>query len=251
MLELEYMESLSQLKGKLDTNYELLQNLLEVLSGIVRSDDEQEVLQLLNKLKDYYDKLISSSTDLRYSKFQSLEARLSDIDQLETQNHILMSNKEILGDDVIEFISVWEDIQQDSLRYLNLLNTLSVQLARQIEVENVFKYDMNDWEPSDDLKQLIEQHLLETNEAGTGEDTNSKPVDLQVKEYLNNLKLTRAKYAVDNKYNLKEQLDSIQKECQYWKQEWDNIESMMFGNSPRSMKTILHKVETMKTRLEK
>lgn len=255
MLELEYFETLSQLEAKLQDNYELLQSLLQILSGIVNSDDEQQILQLLNSLKDSCDKLIESSTDLRYSKFQSHEARLSAIDQLETQNHVLMSDKDILGDDVIEFITVWEEIQQDSLKYLSLLNNLTVELARQVEVENVSKYDMNDWEPSTDLKHLIEQHLVETqaNETTGNVDStvSTKSVDVQLQEYLNNLKLTRAKHALDNKYNLKEQLDSIQKECQYWKQEWDNIESMMFGDSPRSMKTILHKVETMKSRLEK
>lgn len=241
----EYFDSLCELDNYSQENFEYLQTVLSELKELVNSSDssDNDVIKQLEQLSRDYKALVESSVNLRYSKYQTREAQIQSHEKMESDNHVRLSRSPF-NEDVREYVTVMENIQRESLEYSNLVERLSVDLVRQVEVADpeVTSVDMDDWKPTKDLQAILDDYCKENKE-----DLYS--INHKVKDYLDEIKLARAKHTLENKYNLQDKMSRLNSEVSRWRKEWDSMETLMFGNDPRSMRSMLHTIETLKSSL--
>lgn len=242
----EYFDSLCELDNYSQTNFEKLQDVLKTLRKLLECqnspNNDTDILGLLDVLARDYEGLVETSVDLRQAKYQARESEIQSTEQMETINHNRL-NRTPFGDDVRNYINVLEDIQRDSLRYTTKVERLSADLAKQAEVSDteVSRFDMNDWKPSKELQEILDKYFDENN------DTHAIKND--VKSYLDQIKLARAKYTLENKHSLQVRLSQLNKEVNQWRKEWDSMETLMFGDDPKSMKSMLSTIGSLKQTL--
>lgn len=260
----EYFDSLCELDNYSQTSFEKLQDVLKTLLKLLKlqssatdtsttaGDSENvntanaigdnDIIRLLDTLSRDFDSLIETSIALKQAKYQAREAQIQSAESMETLNHTRL-NRSPFGKDLMEYVDVLESIQRDSLRYTTLIEKLSIDLVKQVEVSdpNVSRVDMNSWRPSKELQAILDQY------SNTDEDVSKIEDDL--KNYLDKIKLARAKYTLENKYQLQTKLNELNNEINQWRKECNNMESLMFGDDPRSMKSMLRTIGSLKQRL--
>lgn len=260
----EYFDSLCELDNYSQTNFQKLQDVLKTLLKLLKLQssttdtsittrnvenedttnaiDDNNIIKLLDTLSRDFDSLIETSIALKQAKYQAREAQIQCAEAMETDNHTRL-NKSPFGKDLTEYVNVLECIQRDSLRYTNLIDRMSVDLVKQVEVSdpNVSGVDMESWKPSKELQEILDQY--------SNTDKDLSKIDDDLKDYLDQIKLSRAKYTLENKYQLQTKLNELNNEINQWRKECNNMESLMFGDDPRSMKSMLRTIGSLKQRL--
>lgn len=260
----EYFDSLCELDNYSQTNFEKLQDVLKTLLKLLKlqssisnmattTDDieneditnavkDDDIIKLLDTLSRDFDSLIETSIALKQAKYQAREAQIQCAEFIEAANHTRL-NRSPFGKDLMEYVDVLECIQRDSLRYTNLIDKLSIDLVKQVEVSdpNVSRVDMDTWRPSKELQEILDQYF--------NTDEGVSKIDDDLKNYLDQIKLSRAKYTLENKYQLQTKLNELNSEINQWRKECNNMESLMFGDDPRSMKSMLRTIGSLKQRL--
>ena len=260
----EYFDSLCELDNYSQTNFEKLQDVLKTLlkllqlqpsitnkpnatNGVENVEEtdtvnDNDIIKLLGTLSRDYDSLIETSVALKLAKYQSREAQIQSAESMETANHTRL-NKSPFGDDFLEYVNVLEAIQRDSLEYTTLIDKMSVDLAKQVEVSepNVSNFDMDHWRPPKELQDILDKY--------SNMDEDVSIINDDLKDYLDQIKLSRAKYTLENKYQLQTKLNKLNSEINQWRKECDSMESLMFGDDPRSMKSMLKTIRSLQQRL--
>lgn len=260
----EYFDSLCELDNYSQTNFEKLQDVLKTLLKLLQlqtsitnnpnvtngvenveetdTANDNDIIKLLNILSRDYDSLIETSVALKLAKYQAREAQIQSAESMETANHTRL-NKSPFGDDFLEYVNVLETIQRDSLKYTTLIDKMSVDLAKQVEVSepNVSNFDMDNWRPPKELQDILDKY--------SNMDEDVSIIDDDLKDYLDQIKLSRAKYTLENKYQLQTQLNKLNSEINQWRKECDSMESLMFGDDPRSMRSMLKTIRSLQQRL--
>lgn len=260
----EYFDSLCELDNYSQTNFEKLQDVLKTLlkllqlqpsitnkpnatNGVENVEEtdtvnDNDIIKLLGTLSRDYDSLIETSVALKLAKYQSREAQIQSAESMETANHTRL-NKSPFGDDFLEYVNVLEAIQRDSLEYTTLIDKMSVDLAKQVEVSepNVSNFDMDNWRPPKELQDILDKY--------SNMDEDVSIINDDLKDYLDQIKLSRAKYTLENKYQLQTKLNKLNSEINQWRKECNNMESLMFGDDPRSMKSMLKTIRSLQQRL--
>ncbi|GAV53208.1 hypothetical protein ZYGR_0AI04920 [Zygosaccharomyces rouxii] len=242
-LEFTYFDSLCEEDQALQQNYEQLQDVLQILKNLSepgRSEEDQ--LQSLRNLAGSHEKLVSSSIDLRYTKYKTRESQVTSGKRFKrNENHSKLQNVQGLR----EYVTLVEHVNKDSLDYVNLLQRLSVDLAKQIEISDpkVSEFVVNNWSPPDDMQSILEQ-LADP-------EKDSTQLRSRLDQHLDQIKMERAKYTIENKYSLQETLNEVNKEMNYWRRNWNAIENLMFGDSAHSIKKMLQSIDLLRTKLEK
>ncbi|GAV48192.1 hypothetical protein ZYGR_0I04890 [Zygosaccharomyces rouxii] len=241
-LEFTYFDSLCEEDQALQQNYEQLQDVLQILKNLAepgKSEDDQ--LQSLQYLAESHEKLVSSSIDLRYTKYKTRESQVTNGKRFRrNENHSKLQNVQGLK----EYVTLMEHVNKESLDYVNLLQRLSVDLAKQIEISDpeVSEFVVDNWSPPDGMQSILEQ-LADP-------DNDSTHLQSQLDQYLDQIKMERAKYTIENKYSLQETLNEVNKEVNYWRRNWNAIESLMFGDSAHSIKKMLQSIDLLRAKLE-
>lgn len=242
--ENNYFDSLCELDQELNTNHDVLQDTLVTLKKLTEDTaTDAELLRLLEALSSNYNKLVDSSTGLLYEKFKTREDEVADSNRLEIENReYILGTKNI--PDMRQFVTYFEDINRDAIEYMNLLNKLSVDLVRQVDISDpdVSEFTFKNWNPPEELQKVIDEY----SEAG---DESSTELNIKFKAYFDQIKLSRAKYNLENKYILQKQLENLNKEVNYWRSELDKMEVMLFGDGPHSIKRMLRNVDSLKEKL--
>lgn len=260
----EYFDSLCELDNYSQTNFEKLQDVLKTLlkllqlqpsitnnpntiSGIENVEEtdtvnDNDIIKLLNILSRDYDSLIETSVALKQAKYQAREAQIRSAESMETANHTRL-NRSPFGNDLLEYVNILETIQRDSLKYTTLIDRMSVDLAKQVEVSesNVSNFDMDNWRPPKELQGILDKY--------SNMDEDVSIINDDLKDYLDQIKLSRAKYTLENKYQLQTKLNKLNSEINQWRKECDSMESLMFGDDPRSMKSMLKTIRSLQQRL--
>lgn len=241
-LEFTYFDSLCEEDQALQQNYEQLQNVMQILKNLTESEkSEDDQLQSLRNLVGAHEKLVSSSIDLRYTKYKTRESQVTNSKRFRrNENHGKLQNVQGLK----EYVTMIEHVNKESLDYVNLLQRLSVDLAKQIEISEpgVSEFVVNNWNPPHDMQLILEQ-LADPKKDST-------QLQSQLDQHLDQIKMERAKYTIENKYSLQETLNEINKEVNYWRRNWNAIENLMFGDSSHSMKKMLQSIDLLRTKLE-
>ncbi|CAI4516056.1 ASN_HP2_G0024070.mRNA.1.CDS.1 [Saccharomyces cerevisiae] len=235
-----YFESLCEEEQSLQESQTHLLNILDILSVLADPRSSDDLLtESLKKLPDLHRELINSSIRLRYDKYQTREAQL--LEDTKTGRDVAAGVQNPKS--ISEYYSTFEHLNRDTLRYINLLKRLSVDLAKQVEVSDpsVTVFEMDKWVPSEKLQGILEQYCAP--------DTDIRGVDAQTKNYLDQIKMARAKFGLENKYSLKERLSTLTKELNHWRKEWDDIEMLMFGDDAHSMKKMIQKIDSLKSEI--
>ncbi|EJS43394.1 thp2p [Saccharomyces arboricola H-6] len=236
-----YFESLCEEEQSLQESQTKLSNILDVLLELTNPKSSDDLLsESLIKLPALHQDLLKSATRLRYDKYQTREAQLLEDSEAGRDTSAGVRNQKSIS----EYYSTFEQLNRDTLRYVNLLQRLSVDLAKQIEVSDssVTVYEVDNWGPSEKLQGILEQYCAP--------DTDIRGVDSQIKNYLDQIKMARAKFGLENKHSLKERLSTLTKELNHWRKEWDDIETLMFGDDEHSMKKMIQKIDSLKSELK-
>ncbi|CCK70337.1 Thp2p KNAG_0E00690 [Huiozyma naganishii CBS 8797] len=246
--ESEYFDSLCELDQHLLSNHESLQNTLDQLSSLVgnlsSSDNagtDADAIGLLDELSTQFEDLLSTSVDLKYNKYHTRECQILHAKNLQSINWNLSRSQ--FGPNLREYVTYIETINKNSLEYLNLLGTYAVDLARQIEISDpsVSHFDIDDWKPPRKLLEILDKFQ--------SEDCEPIKIRDELQSYLDNIKLSRAKFTLENKHILQDKLGVLSKEVSYWRKEWDNIENMMFGEGSDSMRSMLQTVDSLRSKI--
>lgn len=239
--DLTYFDSLCEEEQSLQENYSRLNKVLQTLKSLTtpgKSDADQ--LSLLHSLQESQKELIDSSIDLRYVKYNARESQVT-VSKRSRRNasHSKLQSLEGLR----EYITLWELSNKETLDYINLLQRLSVDLAKQIEISDPEKsaFEVNRWEPTDRMQTIVEQ-LADPN-------VDSALLNSQLVEYMDQIKMERAKYTIENKHSLQETLIELNKEVNYWRRNWNAIENLMFGDNSHSIKRMIHSIDILRSKL--
>lgn len=240
--ESPYFDMLCEQEQVLQENHRQLQCVIGLLKDLANPETpEADQILLLQSLSKKYKDLISSSVDLRFIKYQTRESQISALKR--TRRNINPSKLQTI-EDLGEYVTLHETVGRESLEYVNLLERLSVDLAKQIEIADpaVTEFVVDNWNPPKGIFAILEE--LEN------PDTDAADLRSRLSRYLDQIKMERAKYTIQNKYSLQETLSSLNKEVNDWRKEWDAIENLMFGDSSHSMKKMLQNIELLKSKVE-
>lgn len=240
-LEHSYFDTLCEQEQVLQENHKQLHSVIGVLRELASpAKSEADQVQLLNSLSKEYQSLTANSIDLRYVKYKAREAQVAASKKTKS-NDAYRKLRDLEG--LAEYVTLFESINKDSLEYVSLLERLSVDLAKQIEIADpsVTEFVVDNWNPPAGIYSILE-------ELG---DPNIDASDLtsRLGGYLDQIKMERAKYTIQNKYALQEVLQNLNKEVSCWRKEWDSMENLMFGDSSNSMKKMLQNVDSLKSKL--
>lgn len=239
-MENSCFERLCEQEQALHENHEHLGSVLKRLHELADPDkDEASQIAALKSLAEEYEALVASSVDLRFAKYQTRESQVAALQRTRRNgDYVRVQNIEGLG----EFITLRETINRNHLTYVNLLERLSVDLVKEIEIADpsVTEFVVDKWNPPKELQAILE----ELGESGT--DATAARLD----GYLDQIKMERAKYTIENKHSLQGTLRDLNKEVNDWRKEWDSIENWMFGDSAHSMKRMMQNIDSLRSRLE-
>lgn len=239
--ESNYFDMMCEQEQVLQENHRQLHCVIGLLKDLANPEaPEADRILLLQSLSKEYKRLTSSSVDLRFIKYQTRESQISALKR--TRRNINPSKLQTI-EDLGEYITLHETVGRDSLEYINLLERLSVDLAKQIEIADpaVTEFVVDNWNPPKGIFAILEE--LEN------PDTDAADLRSRLSRYLDQIKMERAKYTIQNKYSLQETLRNLNKEVNDWRKEWDSIENLMFGDSSHSMKKMLQNIELLKSKL--
>lgn len=242
--ENNYFDALCELDQDLNTNHSILQDTLVTLQKL--TDDtatDVELLRSLEGLNTCYDRLVDSSTGLLYEKYQTRENEVADGNRLEIENREYIIGTKTTPD-MRQFVTYLEEINRDALEYMNLLNKFSIDLVKQVDISDpdVSEFIFKNWNPPKELQKIIDEY----NEADA---VSANELNTKLKGYFDSIKLSRAKYNLENRYLLQKQLTQLNSEVNYWRSELDKMEGMLFGDGPHSIKRMLRNVDSLKEKL--
>lgn len=230
---------------------DLLDSIDAVLQDTGLNDDALN--SKLDSIQQKRDALLEALIDLRASKFETKEDYVLILDRLEDELIKRKRSHKILG--IKESAEILEKFQMESLQYTNMLHRLATEIAVLNRDDNpVIASGPNPRErpslttrvnasflPSTGILQLLNR--LHEPQA----DTNQLRTELTT--LLDNVKFSRAQYQLENKYVLHEQVLDLTRQVNRWRKEWDDIETLLFGDGPRSIKSVVKNVENLKQQL--
>ncbi|QLL30276.1 hypothetical protein HG536_0A00930 [Torulaspora globosa] len=236
-------ERLCEQEQALHENYRHLNSVFRVLHELTdTSKDESAQMDTLESLSDEYSSLVASSVDLRFSKYQARESQVAALQRTRrNSNYARLQSVENLA----EFITLLENISRNYLTYVNLLKRLSIDLVKEIEIADpsVTEFVVDKWNPPKSLQPILED-LGDCN-------TDPQAAVARLDGYLDQIKMERAKYTIENRHSLQGILRDLNKEVSDWRKEWDSIENWMFGDSAHSMKKMLQNIDSLKSKLQR
>ncbi|EDO19223.1 hypothetical protein Kpol_1050p83 [Vanderwaltozyma polyspora DSM 70294] len=234
----DYFESLCSQEQYLESNYEDLVEVLEGLEGLL--DDgcsEERQLELIRGLASGCGKLNGSLIDLKFGKYNTREAQV----KMQKGN-----NDQKLVNEVSQYqdyFALVETVNQDMLVYINLLERLASDLFIQVE-DAQFKDNevimVDEVAAPVEVQDVLKKYITESSETSVLRD--------ELDKYLNEIKMERAELTIKNKFSLQPTLNELSKEVNYWRKEWDNMEMLMFGDGPNSMKRMMKNIESLRAK---
>lgn len=239
--EFTYFDSLCEEEQYLQENYSKLHNVLKTMKSLAQpGKSDEDRLQLLYSLQSSHQELVDSSIGLRYVKYKTRESQVISSRKFRRSGEY-NGLQDVEG--MREFITLWEVVNKEMLDYINLLQRLSVDLAKQIEISDpeVNEFDLNNWTPSSAMQAILEQFA--------DPQVESSRLKLLLVQYMDQIKMERAKYTIENKHSLQEKLIELNKEVNYWRRNWNAIENLMFGDSTHSIKRMLQSIDLLKSKL--
>lgn len=244
-----HFETLCEMEQNLRTTYEEAQRTLQTLEKLTdEQSTDSELLSLIDKLSENYNDLVGSSVDLRYSKFKNKESEVRCAAKVRSSNAAAVAratstSAQAESSVIREYTTYMETLNRDSLEYINLLNRLAIDLVKQVDISDpdVVEFIIDNWEPPAELKSILEQMSDPNSDLTSARE--------QLQDYLNSIKLSRARYYLENKYILQDTLKTLSKEVNNWRRELANIEALLFGNGPNSMRRTLSNVEALRSNL--
>ncbi|QLQ77843.1 hypothetical protein HG537_0A00900 [Torulaspora globosa] len=235
-------ERLCEQEQALHENYRHLSSAFKVLHELTDlGKDESAQMDSLRSLSHEYSSLVESSVDLRFAKYQARESQVAALQRTRrNSNYARLQNVKSLP----EFITLLETISRNYLTYVNLLERLSVDLVKEIEIADpsVTEFVVDKWNPPKGLQPILE-NLADCN-------TDPEIATARLDGYLDQIKMERAKYTIENRHSLQGILRDLNKEVNDWRKEWDSIENWMFGDSEHSMKKMLQNIDSLKSKLQ-
>lgn len=241
-MESGYFDILCEQEQALQENHRCLDSVCKILRELAEPEkDETEQVQSLRLLSEKYQELVGSSISLRYVKYQTRESEIAALKRTRRNgDYNRLQNIEGLS----EFVTVYEKISSDYLKYVNLLERLSVDLVKDIEIADptVSEFVVGKWNPPKGILEILEELADPA--------TDVSAVRSRLDGYLDRIKMERAKYIIENKHSLQGALRDLNKEVSSWRKEWDSIENVMFGDGSNSMKKMLQNIESLKSKLQ-
>lgn len=231
----EQEQALHENHGHLGSIFEILHELADP------NKDESSQIDALKSLSEEYKSLVASSIDLRFAKYQTRESEVAAL-QRTRRNGDYARLQGIEG--LPEFITLFEIIGRNHMTYVNLLQRLSVDLVKEIEIADprVTEFVVDKWNPPKGLQPILDE-LADC-------ETDVEAATARLDGYLDQIKMERAKYTIENRHSLQKILRDLNQEVNDWRKEWDSIENWMFGDSAHSMKKMLQNIDSLRAKLD-
>ncbi|CCE61604.1 hypothetical protein TPHA_0A05300 [Tetrapisispora phaffii CBS 4417] len=245
----DYFEALCAEEENVHANYGELKKMVSILKDLTNEDSsDEELISKLKELEKVHYAVKKSTADLKFSKFKvrNTEVNVIENSKLNGNNdyqHDLIGNKINEVENIKEYIETIENLNSDLMIYTNLLGRLSVGLIQQVQVSNTENSEImiNDYPPPEEIVSILEKFNTET--------TETDDLRGQLDDYLQKIKMDRAKYTLENEYLLKDSLLTLSKEVNYWRKEYDNLEMLMFSDGPNTIMKMMKNVDSLRLKV--
>ncbi|AET39877.1 Thp2p Ecym_5093 [Eremothecium cymbalariae DBVPG len=246
-----YMDLLNVQQGYLDENYNKVQEILDILDGLVDENlSDEEKVKLLKSLSDERSRLFKSLINLRVNNTNCIETYNTKI-KIGPASDIAKSRLKATptdissGDNLFNYLKEVRQLHIAWLKHLKLLNALAVDmcypLVNQEDTENIA---VNKEHYPRELAPVLEEY-----DAYGADIEDIRNLRSKLMQYFENIKSSRAKYLLENKYLLADSLKELTKLVAAWSQKWEHLENILFGDSPASLRKLLQTMETVKASL--
>ncbi|SCU90075.1 LAMI_0E00518g1_1 [Lachancea mirantina] len=150
------------------------------------------------------------------------------------------------GSELLEYINEVQELELSLFEHQSLLGRLSASLDLS---ESANERSVRPAKDDDATKNVFHQLLKQYSATNSSQDELTKLRD-QLMELINDQKLEKAQYSLENQHTLKEVFSQLAHQVTEWKEQFQSLEDIMFGNGPRSMLSLFHEVDKMKPLLE-
>ncbi|AMD21187.1 HEL093Cp [Eremothecium sinecaudum] len=243
-----YMDLLNEQQGYLDENYNLAQEVLDILDGLANEEkSDEDKIALLKSLKKGSDELFSSLINLRINNINSIESYNTKM-KIGPSSDVAKSKLKVsptdLGnpDNLYNYLKELRLLNFEWMKHLKLLNDFSTDMSFPIaNQEGTDHIVVNREHFPAELLPVLERY----DQHGEAVDDTMK-LRSEMMQYFENIRSTRAKYHLENKYLIATSLKELTKSVAAWSSKWENLESLLFGDNPNSIRKLLQSVQSIK-----
>lgn len=239
------MDLLSEQQGQLDENYRNAMGVLDALETLAAPEQhKEEQVAALHALKAQSEPLLRSLVMLRVNNVNCVEAYAtrakigpaSDV----AKSKLHASAGDNSAGNVLGLVARVRELQMTWLQHLQLVNQLSVELAYPLGRRGSEHVTVNREGPPPELVAALAAY-----DAGPDAPAAAE-LRAELLRYLDDIKATRARYLLENKYLLADSLRQLTRDVSSWSQKWESLEGTLFGDAPSSLRSLLRSVDTTK-----
>ncbi|CUS23029.1 LAQU0S08e00562g1_1 [Lachancea quebecensis] len=234
---------LDELNKSLDLNYAYSSELIESLFELSSDSSDDKTIGAIHALQKTFCSFTTSLADLRDENNNALES-YNTKKKLEPFANVAKSRLSATLDEsgnpsallsYIDEINTGNDL---SLEHINLIGRLSSILIEMLPTE------LDDSTQNLELSQILEAYDINST---VNEDTECLKEKLL--DWIDSVKLEKARYSLENQHILRDSLKNLTLEVTRWRENYDSIEGMMFGENANSISQMLHKVQELRPQL--
>ncbi|AGO10674.1 AaceriABR205Cp [[Ashbya] aceris (nom. inval.)] len=240
-----YMDLLTEQQGQLDDNYRNALGVLDALEALAAPEQHKEdQVAALRSLQTQSEPLLRSLVMLRVNNVNCVEAYATRAKIGPASDVAKSKLHATAGDDgpdnVRSLVTRVRELQMAWLQHLQLVNQLSVELAYPLGSRGGQHVTVDREGPPPELAAALAAY-----DAGPDAPA-AAALRAELLRYLDNIKATRARYLLENKYLLSDSLRQLTRDVSAWSQKWESLEGTLFGDAPSSLRSLLRSVDTTK-----
>lgn len=234
---------LDDLHKSLDVNYAHSSELIESLSVLSSDSTDDKMIEAIRALQTTFHSFTTSLADLRDENINAMESHNTKR-KLEPFANVAKSRLSATFDEngnastLLSYIDEVITGNNLNLEHINLIGRLSSVLIEMLPSE------LDDSTQNLELAQILEAY--NTDSKGS-EDTDCLKEKLL--DWIDSIKMEKARYSLENQHILRDSLKALTMEVTRWRENYESIEGMMFGENANSISQMLHKVQRLRPQL--
>lgn len=254
-----FVDLLDEQQGFLEESYEQVNEALRLLYKLADENEaDEKKIKTLKKLQEEHPALVKSMANLKSNQssvMESYNTKVKISPSADTaRSKLFFSYKDASNpDNLFIYTRELRNLNRSWMIHVNLLGRLSMKLCRQLEsTGDTSKIVINRTNPPQEIDEILKQYDSLRSEGENDEQIIDDANELRYNllQYIDNIKFSRARYSLENKYLLKDLFEKLTKDVANWRQQWDSLENMLFGESGNSMKKVVQKIESLKKDLD-
>lgn len=242
------LDVLEELNSGLEGNFYHLEALLDALQAVVSEENaDSERIKALMSLNDEYPSFVKSLASLRDNQTSIIESyntkmKLSPLASV-AKSGLSVSGADGSADLLRLYVNELKMLDNACLEHGNLLGRLSSNLGNQMkqDIDTSISVEVS---KRDALREIMAKY-----DSIDGNDDQPEILRQELLDYIDSMKMEKARYSLVNQYMLSDSYKQLTKEVTQWKHQYESLEGIMFGDNPNSIRSMVYKIESLKEKL--